>query len=213
MLATVIVHETNDVDARLASLQLDRQVLIDALLQANMYRARLTSHHPRLYRYATLTNETVAALRDSLVPRGWEKQDEGHYELVINPELNLAIAVASGDAGTGEKSRIPSNKSEKGPRTVKAVRDNQTADLFPETLPTASEAEPAVDTWILLHRLFDSEIRLELSRPNGYDVSERFVTSWSERILLGAISLDDNRKSLPTPQLPDVDIVVSRKSA
>lgn len=213
MFDTLILHEASDVDTRLALLQLDRKVLVDALLQANIHRVRLTPHHPSLYRYAAMTCETVAALRDFLVPRGWEKEDEGHYELVVNPELNVAIAVASGDAGTGDKNRVPSNKSEKGPRTVKAVNDNRTADLFPETLPATAEAGPTCDTWILLHRLFGNEIRLELSRPNGYDASERFVTSWSERILLGVISLDDDRLPLPITQLPDVDIVVSRKSA
>lgn len=213
MLATVIFHEPADVDARLAILQLDRQVLIDSLVQANMYRARLTSHHPNLYRHATMTNETVAALRDFLVPRGWIKQDEGNYELVVNPELNLAIAVASGDVGTGLKERTPSNKSEKGPRTVKAVDDNRTADLFPETLSPIEDEASSLDTWILLHRIDGDEIRLELSRPNGYDSTERFVTSWSERIVLGPVALDGVSTPLPIPQLPDVDFVVSRKSA
>ncbi len=213
MRANEIHHELGDVDARLASLQLDRQVLIDSLLQANIYRVRMTSHHPRLYRYAALTCETVAALRDFLVPRGWQKADEGHYELVVNPELHVAIAVASGDAGTGDKDRIPSNKSEKGPRTVKAVDDNRTADLFPETLPDASDVEQTFDTWILLHRLIGNQIRLELSRPNDYDATERFVISWSERILVGTITLDGDRMQLPISPLPDVDFVVTRKSA
>lgn len=208
-----IFYEPLAVDARLAELQLDRQILIDALLQANMYRVRLTNHHPLLYRYSVLTNEAVAALRDGLIPRGWEKRDEGHYELVVNLELKLGIAVASGDERTGDKDRTPSNKSEKGPRTASAVRHNQNADLFPETLSAETNDELHFDTWILLHRLCDNEIRLELSRPNGYDVTERFVTSWSERIILGTIPLDDNHEPLTMPQIPDIDLQVSRKSA
>jgi hypothetical protein len=213
MLATAIYHDPNDVDARLAELHLKSEILIDALLQANLYHARLTRHHPSLYRYSVLTAETVAALRDALVPLGWEKLDEGHYELAFNSRLNMGIAVASGDEGTGNKDRIASNKSEKGPRTANAVRNNQTADLFPETLPANTNDETAIDTWILLHRRVGNEIRLELSRPNDYDATERFVTSWSERILLGPILLDDDRKLSPVSQLPDVDFVISRKSA
>lgn len=211
MFATVVFHEPADVDTRLAQLQLDRQVLIDAVLQAILYRARLTAHHPRLYRHSVLTNETVAALRDFLIPRGWEKQDEGNYELVVNPALAVAIAVASGDDATGIKDRTPSNKSEKGPRTVKAVDDNRTADLFPETLPPVEDEQRTLDTWILLHHFKSDELRLELSRPNGYDSTQRFVTSWSERIVLGAIELDGNPTVLPIPQSPDVDVAVSRK--
>ncbi|CAJ3296697.1 Uncharacterised protein [Burkholderia pseudomallei] len=211
MSATVVFHESADVDARLALLELDRQVLIDAVLQALLYKARLTSHHPNLYRHSVLTNETVAALRDFLVPRGWGKQDEGNYELVVNPEVNVAIAVASGDDATGIKDRTPSNKSEKGPRTVKAVDDNRTADLFPETLPPVEEEQRALDTWILLHHHAGDAMRLELSRPNGYDSTQRFVTSWSERIVIGSIELDGEPTVLPIPQSPDVDVVVSRK--
>ncbi|WP_081079128.1 hypothetical protein [Burkholderia territorii] len=213
MHATIVFYEPADVDTRLASLELDRQVLIDAVLQALMYRARLTAHHPRLYRHSVLTNETVAALRDLLVPRGWEKQDEGNYELVVNPALGAAIAVASGDDATGLKDFTPSNKSEKGPRTVKAVDDNRTADLFPETLPPVQDEQRVLDTWILLHHLDGDEIRLELSRPNGYDSTQHFVTSWSERIVLGPIDLDGEPTVLPIPHAPDIDVVVSRKSA
>jgi hypothetical protein len=211
MLATIIFDEPQTVDARLASLDLNQQVLMDALVQAHMYFARLTPHHPLLYRYGVLTAETVAALRDFLAPDGWEVRNEGNYELVFNPKLNMSIAVASGNEATGDRLRIPSNKSEKGPRTAKAVKDNQTADLFPETFPAAPESIAPADTWILLHHRCASAIQLELSRPNGFDDTERFVTGWSERILLGAISLDND--PMPMPQLAEDDIFISRKAA
>lgn len=213
MLATIIFDEPQTVDARLAALDLDRRVLTDALVQAHMYFARLTSHHPLLFRYGVLTAETVAALRDFLAPRGWEVRNEGNYELVFNPKLNMSIAVASGNEATGDRLRVPSNKSEKGPRTAKAVQDNQTADLFPETVPAAPEGVVPTDTWILLHHRCASAIRLELSRPNGFDDTERFVTGWSERILLSAISLDNDPMPMSMPQIPEDDIVVTRKAA
>lgn len=213
MLETIIFAEPENADARLAELQLTRQVLIDSAVQANMYLARMTPHHPSLYRYGVMTGETVAALRDFLVPHGWEVRNEGNYELVFNPDLNMSIAVASGNEATGNPQQIPSNKSEKGPRTAKAVKDNQTADLFPETMPTAPEGLVATDTWILLHHRCGNGIRLELSRPNGFDTTERFVTGWSERILLGTSSLDNDSMPMPMPELPEVDIVVTRKAA
>ena len=213
MLATLIFDETKTVEARLANFDLEQQVLINALVQANMYFVRLTSHHPLLYSYGVLTAETVAALRDFLVPRGWEVRNEGNYELAFNPKLNMSIAVASGNEATGDRLRVPSNKSEKGPRTAKAVKDNQTADLFPETMPAALENIAPPDTWILLHHRCASEIRLELSRPNGFDATERFVTGWSERILLGAISLDNDPMPMLMPQFPEEDIVVTRRAA
>lgn len=213
MLETIIFAEPENADVRLAELQLSRHVLIDSVVQANMYLARTTPHHPRLFRYGVMTGETVAALRDFLVPHGWEVRNEGNYELVFNPRLNMSIAVASGNEGTGNSQHVPSNKSQKGPRTAKAVKDNQTADLFPETMPTASEGIAATDTWILLHHRCGNEIRLELSRPNGFDETERFVTGWSERILLGSIAQDNDPVAMPMPQLPEDDIFISRKAA
>ena len=93
------------------------------------------------------------------------------------------------------------------------LKDNQTADLFPETMPTASEGIATTDTWILLYHRYGNEIRLELSRPNGFDETECFVTGWSERILLGSIAQDDDPAAMPMPQLPEDDIFISRKAA
>jgi hypothetical protein len=207
-----IIYHPGDVVERLAQLELTEEILVNALVQANMYRARMTDHHGFLYRCTVLSGETVAALRDSLVPMGWEKKNDGHYDRVFNPRLKFCIAVASGDEATGDRLQTPSNKSPKGPRTVKAARDNRIADLFPETLHIAEDAP--VQTWLLLHCRLKDEIRLELSRPEQFDAAERYVTSWTERIILGTIPLDDSdNMPISMPQAPDLDIIISRKQA
>lgn len=208
----ILTHQPGDVAGRLSQLELTEEILVNALIQANMYRARMTSHHGFLYRCTVLSGETVAALRDALVPQGWEKMDDGHYDRVFNPRLNFCIAVASGDEATGDWRQTPSNKSPKGPRTVKAARDNRTADLFPETLRTSDNGP--IHTWLLLHCLLKDEIRLELSRPDQFDSTERYVTSWSERIILGTIPLDGSDITpITMPPTPDLDIFISRKQA
>jgi hypothetical protein len=211
----VIIHTIesgSQVEARLAELGLDYTLLIEALRQANLYRARLTAHHPRLYRYQVMSAETVAALRDLLIPRGWDKLDEGNYELTVNEDHSLAVAVASGDEGTGNSKRTPSNKSPKGRHTVEAVAANRQADLFAELLPPTTPKIEKADTWVLLHNVKSDRIEAELSRPNEIDEDGKIV-SWSERILLGAIPLDGETVTINPPQLPDVDISISRKVA
>jgi hypothetical protein len=212
MFQTKIFNEPQDVDARLAELGLERSLLSEALRQANLYRVRLTSHHPRLYRYQVMSGETVAALRDQLVPKGWSKSDDGNYELTINEESTIAIAVASGDDGTGNPNRIPSNKSPKGRHTAEAIEANRQADMFAELLPTPPLSEKSVDTWILLHHVKADKIEAELSRPSEIDEDGKII-SWSERILLDAIPLDGEPLDIAPPQLPDIDISISRKSA
>lgn len=212
MLATKIIEEIQNVHSRLAELGLEHAVLIEALRQANLYRARTTDHHPRLYRYQIMYGETIAALRDLLTPSGWEKLDDGNYELTVNPDRSIAIAVASGDEGTSSATRTPSNKSPKGRYTVNAVETNRQADMFAELLPTATVTEKNVATWVLLHHVTADKIFAELSRPNEIDNDGKII-SWSERILLGEIPLDGDTITITPPQLPDIDITISRKSA
>jgi hypothetical protein len=212
MLNTKIVVEIQDVNSRLAELGLEHASLIEALRQANLYRVRTTDHHPKLYRYQIMYGETVAALRDLLVPNGWSKSDDGNYELVVNADNTIAIAVASGDDATAVATRTPSNKSPKGRHTIDAIHINRQADMFSELLETAERAKTDVSTWILLHKVSNNQILAELSKPNEID-EHGIIFSWSERIVLGAIPLDGEKVTITAPQLPDIDISISRKSA
>ncbi|MFZ6772354.1 hypothetical protein ACO0LB_06505 [Undibacterium sp. SXout7W] len=207
-----IVHSPVEVSTRLAELGLKEELLLEALRQANLYCVRTTNHHPRLYRYIVMTAETIAALRDLLVPEGWQKLDEGHYELTLNPGGTVAIAVASGDDNVAHAERTPSNKSPKGRHTIAAVESNRQADMFADLLPVKEVgAEGARDTWVLLHRVTKDGIHSELSRPT--EISDGMFALWSERILLGKIDLDGDPVQITAPDQPDIDIFISKKSA
>lgn len=210
--STQVIESPHDVDTRLAEIGLTRSIIEEALRQANLYRVRLTAHHPRLYRYQVMSAETVAALRDLLVPQGWHKSDDGNYELTVRAELNVAIAVASGDDGTGNPRLTPSNKSPKGRHTVDAVATNRQIDMFADLIPVESIDDNSIGTWILLHHIKAGKIDVELSRPNEIGDDGK-INSWSERILLGAIDLDDDNIIVTPPQQPDLNIEISRKSA
>lgn len=212
MSATRIVDIPQDVNTRLAELGLDQAILCEALRQAYLHLVRKTGHHPRLYRHQIMWGETVAALRDLLAPRGWRKSDEGNYELTVNAAEELAIVVASGDAGTADRERTPSNRSPKGRHTVDAVAANRQSDMFAELLPAAPTREKSVATWVLLHHRSAEKIQVELSKPNEID-DDGMIVSWSERLLLSDIPLDGERISVTAPQLPDIDIEISRKVA
>lgn len=212
MFATKVVEISHDVNVRLAELGLEHPVLIEALNLANLYRVRTTDHHPKLYRYQIMYGETVAALRDLLVPKGWNKLDDGNYELTINAHRSVAIAVASGDEATGVATRTPSNKSPKGRHTIDAIEINRQVDMFADLLPPMTVQESKVETWVLLHHITSTKIQAELSRPNEIDVDGKII-AWSERILLGTIQLDGEAITIEQPQSPDIDITISRKSA
>lgn len=207
-----IVHVPADVATRLAELGLKEELLWEALRQANLYRVRTTNHHPRLYRYQVMTAETIAALRDLLVPEGWQKLDDGQYELTLHPDGTMAIAVASGDENVAQVERTPSNKSPKGRHTIAAVESNRQADMFADLLPVKEMNAGVVrDTWVLLHRVTKDGIHSELSRPTEIS-DEGMIAFWSERILLGKIELDGDPVQITAPDQPDIDIFITKKS-
>ena len=136
--------------------------------------------------------ETVRALREQLIPLGWERSDKGNLSLVLNQTGNLAIAVSTGDERTGNIDEEPCTKSSKGPRTVDAVSMNQLL-LFPEIpgFPVSFEGMDQRSTWwLLIHRdVKASEVRCELSSPINMSADGR-IDGWAERIILEPIPFD-----------------------
>ena len=66
----------------------------------------------------------VCALREELVPRGWERSNDANLPLVVNGNGTVAISVATGDEETGMKEGAPCTSSAKGPKTALAILEN-----------------------------------------------------------------------------------------
>src|SRR5258706_11501152 len=112
---TAIFTEQNDINTRLTSLGLDRDLLVMAILRGALARSNVTTNHPPLYGPLVSWAETVNALRELLTPKRWTRLDENNYSRVVNPTGTIAIAVATGDEGTGRATATPSTKAPKGP--------------------------------------------------------------------------------------------------
>jgi hypothetical protein len=196
---------------RLTELGLDEGRLREAVYQGHLQRTRLTRNHPTIYHGLNMWGELVAALREQLSPE-WEREDIGSYALTVNEGLNLAIAVASGDEGTGDPSAHPSNRSRKGRNTVDAIEVNRQFELF-ELLPPKSDKEESRQTWVLMHHTDHGrgEIRVELSLPLSIGTDGK-ITAWAERIILSSIPFDDQLVEINPPTGPDIDIDIQRKA-
>lgn len=209
MIATVHV-EVLDVHERLELLGLNETSLLNAVTQGYLARTKLTANHPRIFHGYSTWAEIVASLRDQLRTTGWDKSDEGNYELAINLERELAIAVATGDEGTGLSYATPSNKCPKGTNTIEAINVNNQIDLFSELIPIPSVRKDPFTTWILLYYIASNEIRSELSLPSGIG-NDGKIRDWKERIILRSIPFDDESTQIPPPQGPDIDIKITRR--
>lgn len=213
MTTNAVYKEPEAIASRLEQLCLNEEDLRDSIYQAHLQRVRLTPNHPRIFPGLEMWGWAVSSLREHLRPHGWVRVEAGNFSLTVHEELGIAIAIASGDESTGNAYAHPSNRSKKGRNTVEAVEANQQFDLFEDLLPETKEEAGGRDTWVLLHHTdaVKKEIRIELSRPSEIG-NDGKICAWSERILLGSISFDDDIIDISPGSGPDIDIEIRRKA-
>src|ERR1051325_6415929 len=121
MQATAIKTSPIEVVDALAGLGLTAEILIEAIRRGEIGRDSCTANDapgaPGYYAWAG----TVRALRDILMPQKWTRNDDECYSRVVSPDRSIAIAVCTGDDGTGNKDVNPKTKYPKGTATQAAV--------------------------------------------------------------------------------------------
>jgi hypothetical protein len=207
---TAIIFESfDDVRRRLATLGLSPELLREAILDGEAARESCTPHDPSSLPGILAWGRTVRGLRDRLVPVGWTSRDVQNYPTVVSPDGMLAVAVATGDEGTGRPEFTASTKYAKGSATALAVTVNQ-LDLFPS--PAAFWTTPATVTWILLVRRDSDVVRAELSRPKLI-TEDGVIVDWSERVILGEIPVEPEPLADSCALNEDIVVEVARKKA
>jgi hypothetical protein len=217
MLPQKIFLKAHEVDGRLHELGLDRTMLINVVRRGQYAHASCTANDPPLFAGFTAWAQMVRASREYLLPKGWSRSNENNYCLVIDPAGDVAIAIATGDEGTGQPHANPTTKSSKGPRTVDAVTANQVQLELPLNCPPipkrlVEQTEKRM-TWVLLvHRGVDG-VRSELSLPFAIN-EEGFIDAWRERIVLGVVPIDPDLEGFkPSPNdQPDIAIDIKRRA-
>jgi len=213
----VLRVEPWDVQARLAQLGLEEEPLRDVVRRGYLAFITCTANHPPLIPGIWAWGETVRALREYVLPIGWRRSDENQYSVVIDPKGRIAIAVATGDEGTGRRDLLPSTKAPKGPSTIGAVNANQLQlSLFSEPPSIPAPVDSADDndervTWLLLIHRVSAEVRCELSLPFSMGADGR-IDGWQERIILGSVPLDGDLVEIVPPPQPDITIDVKRRA-
>jgi hypothetical protein len=203
-----IPHEA---DAALTRLGLTRQPLLEAVVAGLLARDACTANDPPFLPGMYQWGRTVRGLREGLAALGWSRSNEENFCTVVEPGGAFAIAVASGSEPTGRNGpERPTTKRRKGPSTAEAVHTNAQLCLFEEFTP-AVRAEPDRATWVLLFHSDRKEIRAELSLPDSIG-DDGHINGWRERIILGALPLDDDIAPAAPDFGPDPTIDVRRKA-
>jgi hypothetical protein len=202
-----------DARRRLADLGLAEEPLLDVVRRGFAAAAACTANHPIQLPGILAWGETICALREYLLPVGWQRADDGLLPLTANRSGTHAITVATGDEDTGRVEGSPCTKSKKGPLVQSAVSVNHLQlEMFP--MPVALRGSDATGrmTWLLLiHRDRSAhELRAELSQPISVGEDSR-VDGWAERIILKPIPFDEDLSIAPAPAPSGPDVVVEIK--
>ena len=128
---------------RLKALGLDVPTLHEVVRRGAAAKLNTSGFHPPSSPGYFQFAELVVAFREALCTptRGWEPDDTANFCTVISPDRAIAIAVAAGDAATGDPTREPSTEHAKGPLTTAAVKSNQLG-LFPSASTASRNAWP-----------------------------------------------------------------------
>jgi hypothetical protein len=189
---------------------LSDEILREAVLRGEAERDSATTNDPPTRGGFNAWAEGVRALRESLVPLGWTRDNSYGWPLTVTPCGKQAICVMTGNRFTGDQDIVPGLKYPKGPVVIAAIDANQLR-MFPGLWNNPDQRL----TWILLvHRANPDEVRLELSLP---EVATRDgqVTAWQHRHFLAPLDLK------PAPSDSDdetgsqdevIDVPVSRKT-
>jgi hypothetical protein len=212
-----IYVKADEVVGRLQTLGLDHTTLVDIVRRGQYAHAACTANDPPLYPGFAAWAQMVRASREHLLPQGWSRSNENNYCLVIDPAGETAIAIATGDEGTGLPHANPTTRSSNGPRTVDVVVANQNQLVLPLDCPPIPE--PAIEqdegrmTWILLVHRGAEGVRSELSLPLSIN-DDGYIDVWRERIMLGVLPNDPDLQDIkPSPNdQPDITIDVKRRA-
>lgn len=209
-----IWSEPDDVEAALGRLGLAVAPLVVAVNRGHLAAISRTSNDAPNAAGFYQWNETLRTMREELTPFGFTRSDTGSYSTALRSDKRMAIAVSSGDEGTGIASANPSTKQGKGPRTIAAVSSNATQlELFPREIMMMPPPADDIDrlTWILLFRAAATELRAELSLPVTMNDGGQ-ISAWRERIILPSQPLD-TAFTIPEPDFgPELEIEIQRRT-
>ena len=179
-----------EVTDALTEFGLSQDILTEALLAGEYDRDACTANDPPSSPGFYSWSKTVRRLREILIPSGWTRSDEGNFSVIISPDKKMAIAVQTGDEGTGKTELIPKTKYPRGPKVLNAV--NQNMHLWDQELNKQiieGQKTPKMETWMLLRCRAEDTLFWEFSLPDGIG-EDRRVEKWAQRIVPSSIRLE-----------------------
>lgn len=209
---TQIVIDEFDINSRLDNMSLNLQDIIQLSLDALLVRTECTNYNTKGAPGYLQWDAMVRRLRECFCFKHWEKYEDNGVEGIFNKNKKIKLIPSSGNAGTGIKTLIPSNKNPKGFKTIELINNSTQGNLF--TGYNTQIDDDNSKLYILLYYSNNKELRLEVSKPS-YINKSGIIEAWEERIIIPPILLDGvsiKRNTSNNPSLyEEIDIPVIRK--
>ncbi len=172
-----------DLQRRLNAMKLELWCFENALArgaaEAASYSAGAPKTAPELGRWLRTVEELHNGLID--LQNDWERSDPMGQPTWLNPPLQTAIVVSSGDENCGlVTSNEPSNRNPKGNSFGALVAANEQMRFF-DALSRSGEMVNINETWVFLYYAREGFVYSELSLP--IVISGSYIERWHERIL------------------------------
>lgn len=182
-------------EAMLTEIGLPESVYLTALDKGDAAARNCGPDHPPIAAGFYRFSEIIVGLAVGSRPFGWTRRDYKNFSTIVSPEGSIAVAVASGDEGTGDLAEEVSTRSRKGVATEEAVDLNfklpyderYVAENARIVSPEPPKKTPSV-TYFLLHDRRDGIRYAELSRP--MTIEDGRIKTWEPRIPLRPQALD-----------------------
>ena len=122
--APVVVEDPFEVEARLNELGLSSDDIREPAGAGLSARASCSDNDPPWFPGLLQFAIMVRTLRERKAPDGWSRNDYKNFSTVVRSDGLVAIAIARGDDGTGNRDAVVSTKYPKGVATLEAVNQN-----------------------------------------------------------------------------------------
>ena len=198
---TVVLSEIEDVDRRLAELQLTRAGLLAVVAVARLEAANATPFHPANAAGTFAYQHGTYALREQFVGPAWIVVRPEGVEAIYNKELNIKVVFSNVDVACSDVH--PKPRSAKGAGAERVCTGNLFGDL-PQYAP-----EPK-DDGATYYIMVDERGAAELSRPV---VSNSGFSAMIERIFIsdGSDLVEPDLLLQTDDAVTDFELKVARK--
>jgi len=213
-----ILKASIEVTDRLAELGLHHGLFVTGIKAGEVARATCTRNDPSNAGGTLAFFRTIRSLRESLIPKGWQAIEPNGLPLVANLNGGIAIAISTGDQGTGFPDREVKTKYSKGDATQAVLDEGREYQLALDLGPIAyrtrfpKKETPRFATWYLLRHRVKNVVHFEFSLPVEIGSKGR-ISVWKERLFFPSIAIEpvlDDLEAQNDDTVEEIDVAVER---